>query len=179
MTIIELVFIGIGLGMDACSVAICKGLSMKKMSIKKALIIGGYFAIFQLIMPIIGFNFGNLLGKNIRIYSDIIAFFLLIILGINMIKESYEKEEDYNDDVSFKEMIIPAIATSIDALTVGITFSLLNINIITSGVLIFVITFILSFLGTLLGQLFGEKYKKKAQIMGGLILILIGVKIFI
>lgn len=178
MNILELLFISIGLGMDACSVAICKGLSMNKMALKKAIIISIWFSTFQLIMPIIGYYFGSYLG-NIKIYSHMIAFILLIILGINMIKESFNEENELNDDVSFKQMIIPSIATSIDALTVGVTFSLLDVNIFVSSIIIFIITFILSMIGVKIGNIFGDKYKSKAQILGGLILIIIGLKIII
>ena len=176
MTLLELILISVGLGMDACSVAICKGLSMKNINLRKAFVIGCYFAFFQFIMPVIGYSFGTLISDNIRVYSDIIVFFLLLLLGINMFKEAFEDNEELNDNVSFKEMIIPSLATSLDALTMGITFSLLNINVFTSSAIIFVITFILSFMGTILGQIFGEKYKKKAQLLGGLILIFIGIK---
>ena len=180
MSIIELIIISIGLGMDACSVAICKGLCMNKRSYKNALIIGFYFALFQFIMPLIGFSIGNRYGNNLKLYSHFISFILLLLLGLNMIKESFNKDEnDFNDSVSFKSMIIPSIATSIDALSIGITFSLLDINIITSSILIFIITFILSFLGTIIGQIFGIKYKKFSQLLGGFILIFMGLKMLL
>lgn len=176
MTIIELIFIGIGLGMDACSVAICKGLSMQKMSWYKAFIIALYFATFQLLMPLIGYCFGDCLGEQVKVYNHIIACVLLLLLGINMIKEAYTNDDDNIDDsISFKNMIVPAIATSIDALTVGMTFSLLDINIILAGIIIFIVTFLLSIIGTRVGQLFGEKYKQKAQILGGIILLALGI----
>lgn len=177
MLIIELILISIGLGMDACSVAICKGLCMNKRNYKKAIIIGFYFALFQFIMPLIGYYFGNKFGNDLKIYSHLISFVLLFLLGFNMIKESFNRDDnDYDDSVTFKTMIIPSIATSIDALSIGITFSLLNINIISSCVIIFIITFILSFTGTIVGQIFGIKYKNKSQIFGGLILIFMGLK---
>lgn len=177
MSIVELILISIGLGMDACSVAICKGLCMDKRNYNKAVIIGIYFAIFQFIMPLIGYYFGNIFGNNLKVYSHLISFILLFLLGISMIKESFNKNDDsYNDDVNFKAMLMPSIATSIDALSVGITFSLLNINIISSCVIIFIITFILSFMGTIVGQIFGIKYKDKSQIFGGFILIIMGLK---
>ena len=161
--------------MDACSVSICKGLSMNKYSLHKSIIISIWFATFQLLMPIIGFYFGNLFGDNIKLYSHLIAFILLILLGINMIRDS-SNNESLDDNVSFKSMLLPSIATSIDALTIGITFSLLNINIFKSSIVIFIITFILSMLGVLLGQLFGSKYESKAPIIGGVILIIMGIK---
>lgn len=178
MSIVELILIGIGLGMDACSVAICKGLSMNKKDYKKAIIISLYFSIFQFIMPIIGYYFGYIFGNNLKIYSHLISFILLILLGINMIKESFNKDHDILDDnVNFKVMLIPSIATSIDALSIGITFSLLDINIFISCILIFIITFILSFIGTIIGQIFGIKYKNKSLILGGVILMIMGLKI--
>lgn len=176
MTIIELIFIGVGLGMDACSVAICKGLCMQKMSWYKAFAIALYFATFQLLMPLIGYYFGGCLGDEIKVYNHIIACVLLLLLGVNMIKEAYTSDDSNIDDsISFRHMIIPSIATSIDALTVGMTFSLLDINIFFSGIIIFIITFILSIIGTRIGQLFGEKYKRKAQILGGVILLILGI----
>lgn len=176
MTIIELIFISIGLGMDACSVAICKGLCMQKMSWYKAFVIALYFATFQFIMPLIGYYFGGCLGEEIKVYNHIIACVLLLLLGFNMIKEAFTSDDSNIDDsISFKRMIIPSIATSIDALTIGMTFSLLDINIFSSGIIIFVITFILSIIGTRIGQLFGEKYKRRAQILGGIILLVLGI----
>ena len=179
MTIIELIIISIGLGMDACSVSICKGLCMSKFNIYKAIVISMWFATFQLLMPIIGYYFGNTFGSNIKTYSHLIAFILLIILGINMIKESNEKDLSINDDVSVTSMIIPSVATSIDALSVGVTFSLLDINIFSSSIIIFIITFILSFIGVKIGEIFGSRYKSKAQVLGGIILIFMGIKMFI
>lgn len=178
MTILELIVLSIGLGMDACSVAIIKGICMKN-NIHKTLIVSLYFATFQLVMPIIGYYFGSLF-TNIKFYSHIISFILLVLLGLNMLKESCNKsEESLTDDISFKAMIIPSIATSIDALSVGVTFSLLDINIISSSIVIFIITFILSTIGVKVGEYFGNKYTKKAQIIGGLILIIIGIKMII
>ncbi len=180
MTFIQLVLIGIGLGMDACSMAVCKGLCMNKMNWFKAFIIACYFASFQLVMPIIGYFLGNSFGDDIRRYDHLISFILLIILGFNMIKESFNKiDHSIDDDVSFKRMIIPSIATSIDALTVGVTFSLFNVNLLLAVVIIFVVTFILSILGTKIGQLFGERYRGKAQFVGGLVLILMGINILL
>lgn len=165
--------------MDACSVAICKGLCMNKSNWNKAFTIGIYFATFQFIMPMIGYCFGNEFGNNIKLYSHLIAFVLLFLLGINMLKESFSNDDEFDDDVSFKAMIVPSIATSIDALSVGITFSLLDIDIITPCISIFIITFILSVLGTKVGQLFGNKYKCKSQMLGGIILIFISIKMLI
>ena len=180
MTIIEILLISVGLAMDAFSVAICKGLSMKKMSWKNAIIIGSYFGIFQAIMPLIGYFLGSRFENIIVKIDHWIAFILLSAIGINMIKEAFEKNEDKNNDlVDFKTMIILAIATSIDALAVGITFACLRIRILEPVISIGTITFILSVLGVEIGNKFGEKYKNKAVISGGIILILIGTKILL
>ena len=127
MGIIETSLIAIGLAMDAFSVAICKGLSMQKFEIKKAVIIGLYFGIFQGVMPLLGFLLGGTFAETIEKYDHWVAFVLLAIIGINMIREAFDKDEEVNDKVDFKSMIWLAIATSIDALTVGITFSFLKI----------------------------------------------------
>lgn len=178
MNIIELIILGIGLGMDACSVAICKGLSMNKYSFYSGVIVSIWFATFQLLMPIIGFYFGSILGSNIKVYSHFLAFIILILLGINMIKES-NSSEVLNDSIKPTDMLLPSIATSIDALSVGVTFSLLDINILMSSLIIFIVTFIVSFMGVKIGYLFGSRFKDKAQILGGIILILIGFKMII
>lgn len=179
MQIFELTIISISLAMDACSVAVSKGLSMKKYSLYKSIIIASWFATFQLVMPLLGYLFGSYLGNNIRHYSHLVTFILLVLLGIGMIRESNNEYDDITDDVSFKSMIIPSIATSIDALSVGITFSLLDVNIFLSSIIIFIITFILSIIGVKIGNIFGNKYKAKAQIVGGIILIIMGIKIII
>lgn len=177
MGIIETSLIAIGLAMDAFSVAICKGLSMNKFEIKKAVIIALYFGIFQGVMPILGFLLGGTFAETIEAYDHWIAFALLAIIGINMIREAFDKDEEVNDKVDFKSMIWLAIATSIDALTVGITFSFLNVNIYFSALLIAMITYAFSILGVMIGNKFGCKYKTKAEVAGGIILILMGIKI--
>lgn len=177
MGVIETSLIAIGLAMDAFSVAICKGLSMQKFEIKKAVIIGLYFGIFQGLMPIIGFFLGGTFAETIEAYDHWIGFGLLAIIGINMIREAFDKDEEVNDKVDFQSMIWLAIATSIDALTVGITFSFLKVNIWFVALLIAMITYVLSVLGVLIGNKFGCKYKAKAEVAGGVILLLMGVKI--
>ncbi len=179
MNLIELLLIGIGLGMDACSLAVCKGLAMHQMNWRKAFIIASYFATFQLLMPIIGYYLSSGLDY-IKKYDNFVAFFFLVILGIGMIKESFEEsDKSIDDDVSFKKMLLPSIATSIDALTVGITFSLLEVPLFPAVIIIFIITFILSLLGTRLGQLFGERYRSKASFVGGCVLIIMGLKLLL
>ena len=180
MGIIELIILSIGLAMDAFAVAVCKGLSMPKMSWKKGLIIGGYFGIFQALMPLIGYMLGVNFQENIQSVDHWIAFILLCIIGLNMLKEAVSKEtEKSNDSIKFKDMLILAIATSIDALAVGITFAFLKANILLAVILIGVITFIISVSGVKIGNIFGDKYEKKAELAGGIILILLGIKILL
>ena len=177
MGIIELILLSIGLGMDAFAVSICKGISMKKMDWKKACIIGLYFGGFQ---AIIGYFLGSTFESFITNFDHWVAFILLAIIGGNMIKETFSTEcETISDDVNFKTMIILAIATSIDALAVGITFAFFKVNLILAISLIGIITFVLSVIGTKVGNKFGDKYEKKAEFVGGVILILLGLKILL
>ena len=181
MGIVEIIFIAIGLAMDAFAVSVCKGLSMKKMSWKKAIIIALYFGIFQALMPVIGYALGIGFEESIKFIDHWIAFGLLAFIGGNMIKEALSKEEDdnQNDDVNFKTMVVLAVATSIDALAVGVTFAFLNVNLILAISIIGVLTFIISLLGVKIGNVFGDKFEKKAELAGGIILILIGLKILL
>ena len=180
MEIIELILLSIGLGMDAFAVSVCKGISMKKMNWKKACIIGLYFGGFQAIMPVIGYFFGSSFESIITNIDHWIAFILLAIIGTKMIQEAFQKEEEeYNEDISVKTMIVLSIATSIDALAVGITFAFLKVNLLLAITLIGTITFILSVIGTKIGNRFGDKYKSKAELAGGIILIIIGLKILL
>ena len=168
MGIIELILLSIGLGMDAFAVSVCKGISMKKMNWKKACIIGLYFGGFQAIMPVIGYFFGSSFESIITNIDHWIAFILLAIIGAKMIQEAFQKEEEeYNEDISVKTMIVLSIATSIDALAVGITFAFLKVNLLLAITLIGTITFILSVIGTKIGNRFGDKYKSKAELAGG------------
>ena len=180
MGIIELIILSVGLAMDAFAVAICKGLSMAKMSWKKACIIGGYFGIFQAGMPLVGYLLGVNFQDKITNIDHWIAFILLGIIGLNMIKESISKEcEKQDDSIKFKDMLILAVATSIDALAVGITFAFLNVNVWIAISFIGIITFIISMIGVKIGNVFGDKYEKKAEFIGGIILILLGIKILL
>lgn len=179
MGILALSLVALGLAMDAFSVAICKGLAMKKMELKKSVIIGLYFGAFQGIMPIIGYLLGSSFSEKIVEYDHWIAFGLLILIGINMIREAFDKDEEVNDKVDFKSMIWLAIATSIDALTVGVTFSFLEVNVWFAALLIGITTYVLSVLGVMIGSKFGAKYKAGAEATGGVILILMGVKILL
>ena len=181
MSIIEVFLIGIGLSMDAFAVAICKGLSVEKLKAKHFLIVGAWFGIFQALMPTIGYLLGTTFEKYITAYDHWVAFGLLALIGGNMIREAFSKEEeDVDASFSFKNMLLLAVATSIDALAVGLTFSLFpEMNIPLSVCLIGATTFIISCVGLKVGNLFGCKYKKKAEIAGGVILILIGIKILL
>lgn len=180
MNFIELLLIAIGLAMDAFAMSVCKGLSMQKIDIKKSLKVAIYFGFFQAIMPIIGYLLGYNFKDLIIQIDHYIAFILLTIIGINMIKEALGKNKNnINDKFDTKTLLLLAIATSIDALAVGITFAFLKTNIIIASIIIGSITFLLSFLGVKIGNKFGIKYEKKAEFVGGVILILMGFKILL
>lgn len=180
MGIIEILLISISLAMDAFAVSICKGVSMKKMNWKKAIIIGLYFGGFQMLMPIIGYMLGKGFENVVANIDHWIAFILLAGIGANMIKEAFSDESDkVNDNKDVKTMILLAIATSIDALAVGITFAFLKVNLILAISLIGIVAFALSVIGTKIGNRFGDKYGNKACLVGGVILILMGIKILI
>ncbi len=178
MSLIDLLMISLAVSMDAFSVAICKGLSLSKMSYKNALITGLFFGFFQAMMPFIGYMLGAQFRNYITAIIPWVALILLSIIGINMIKESFE-ECKMDDCFDFKTMIVLAVATSIDALAVGITFACLQVNIIKSITMIGIITFIFSFIGVCIGNILGSRFKTKAELFGGVVLILIGLKIFV
>lgn len=181
MSIIELILLAAGLSMDAFAVSICKGLAMEKNSFKKMGTVGLWFGGFQAIMPLTGYFLGSSFEKYITGFDHWIAFVLLAIIGANMIKESLSKEEEnQNDSLDFKTMLLLAIATSIDALAVGITFALLpDVNIVAAISFIGMFTFLTSAFGVKIGNVFGIKYKSKAEFAGGFILIVIGLKILL
>ena len=179
MGVLELIFIAIGLSMDAFAVSICKGLSLKKVNLKQMMIAGLYFGGFQALMPLIGYLLGVGFESFVQSIDHWIAFILLTILGINMIKESFSDDENVDSNFTFKVMLPLAIATSIDALAVGITFAFLRVNILISILVIGITTFGFSFLGVKIGNVAGEKFKNKAELIGGIILILIGLKILL
>ena len=180
METVEILLISIGLAMDAFAVSICKGLSIKKMNWKNAIIIGMYFGIFQAGMPILGYFLGSTFENIITNFDHWIAFFLLAVVGINMIRESLSKEsESLNDLIDFKTMTPLAIATSIDALAIGITLAFLRVNIIGAVTIIGIITIFLSMIGVFIGNEFGNKYGKIAETLGGIVLIGIGLKILL
>lgn len=180
MSVLEILLISIGLAMDAFAVSICKGMSMKKMDWKKAIIISAYFGFFQMLMPIIGYLLGYSFSDLVKNIDHWIAFGLLSFIGIKMILESMEKEQNNNDNIDFKTMLGLSIATSIDALAIGITYAFLKPeNSILAFLVIGIITFILSVLGVKIGNKFGDKFGNKAELAGGIILIMIGAKILI
>ena len=180
MSIIEIALIGIALAMDAFAVSICKGLAMSKMSYKKTIIIALFFGVFQALMPLLGYFLGNAFASSIAAIDHWIAFILLGLIGINMIKEALDDEiECVDDTLRIGDLIMLSIATSIDALAVGITFAFFKVSILSAISIIGIITFILCVIGVKIGNVFGEKYKSKAEIIGGIILILIGFKILI
>ena len=180
MSTYELFIIAVGLSMDALAVAICKGLSMAKMSWRKGIIVGLWFGGFQALMPLIGYLLGAQFESKITAFDHWIAFILLGLIGGNMIREGVSGDEEKTDDsVSIKSMLPLAIATSIDALAFGVTFAFLRVNIVYAVSFIGVITFLLSTVGVKVGNVFGARYKSKAEIAGGVILILMGLKILI
>lgn len=180
MGVLEILLLGIGLAMDAFAVSICKGLSMKKMNWKNAIIIALYFGVFQALMPMIGYFLGTTFESLVTTFDHWIAFVLLSVIGGNMIKESFDKEEEKkNDNVDFKTMIVLALATSIDALAVGITFAFLDVNLLLAISIIGIVTFIISMLGVKVGNKFGDRYQNKAELVGGIILVVLGIKILL
>ena len=180
MTFIELLLIAIGLSMDAFSVSICKGLTTKRFSWRMALLCGLWFGFFQALMPVIGYFLGEQFQELIEAYDHWIAFGLLFLIGANMIREALsKKEESANGDLDVKTMFLLAIATSIDALAVGVSFACIQVKLWSSVLIIGITTFLFSVLGVKIGNVFGSKYEKSAGIIGGIILILIGLKILL
>ena len=177
----ELFILAVGLSMDAFAVAVGKGLSVQKTTVKHYLVVGLYFGIFQALMPIIGYFVGAQFADSITAIDHWIAFGLLAFLGGRMIKESFERCPDTSADasLSFKAMFPLAIATSIDALAVGVSLAFLNVDITPAASFIGVITFLLSMIGVKVGNVFGIKYKAKAELIGGVVLVLVGLKILL
>ena len=186
MGFFELLLLAVGVSMDAFAVSICKGLAMKKATLKASMTCGLWFGGFQALMPTIGFFLGTLFSDAIQSIDHWVAFVLLGIIGINMLKEAFEKEEcceccqEHNADMSVKTMFLMAVATSIDALAVGISLAMAgNVNIWTAALFIGLCTFSFSAAGVKIGNVFGARYEKKAQLAGGVILILIGLRILL
>ena len=189
MSLSELFIIAVGLSMDAFAVAICKGLSVQKAKIRHMAITGLYFGIFQAGMPLIGYLVGKQFAQYITRFDHWIAFVLLGLIGANMIREALSKDDDgecdcgceeKNSSFGFKAMFPMAIATSIDALAIGVSFALLpDVDIVPAVSFIGIITFALSFAGVKIGNVFGAKFKSKAELAGGVILVLMGLKILL
>ena len=186
MGIGELFLLAVGLSMDAFAVSVCKGLAMKKATLKAEATCGLWFGGFQMLMPVTGFFLGSLFAEAIEAFDHWVAFGLLVIIGINMLKEALEKEDESGDDpekdadLSVKTMVLMAVATSIDALAVGISLAMVgSVNIWLAAAFIGICTCLLSALGVKIGNVFGSRYEKKAELAGGVILILLGVKILL
>lgn len=179
MSILDLFILAVGLSMDAFAVSVCKGLSLGKIKPKHMYIAGAWFGGFQALMPLIGYFLGSFFAEMIEKYDHWVAFVLLAIIGGNMIKESFGKDEKVDSSMNVKSMLLLAIATSIDALAVGVTFAFLQVQIVPAVSFIGVITFIFSAVGVKIGSLFGTKYKSKAELFGGIVLVLIGIKILL
>ena len=183
MGFLELLLLAVGLSMDAFAVSICKGLSLQKAGLREGVVCGAWFGGFQALMPLVGFFLGTLFADAIKAFDHWVAFGLLAIIGFNMLKDACCKDcecENNSDDFAFKTMLIMAIATSIDALAVGISLAMAGtVNIFTAVLLIGVTTFTLSALGVKICNVFGSKFEKKAQLCGGIILILLGLKILL
>ena len=180
MSLAELFILAVGLSMDAFAVAVCKGLAMGKVRFRQMVIPGLWFGVFQALMPLIGWFLGSRFEKYIVSVDHWIAFVLLAGIGVNMIREALKDEDtDQDASLSVKAMLPMAVATSIDALAVGITFAFLQVRIVPAVSFIGCVTFLLSALGVKIGSVFGAKYRKGAEIAGGAILILLGVKILL
>ena len=183
MSFLEIFLIGVALSMDAFAVSVCKGLSMKQINYRHAIIIGLYFGGFQALMPVLGWLGGSYARVYIENFDHWIAFGLLLIIGANMIREAFSDEEEAaaesTEKLNHKELFLLAIATSIDALAVGIAMAMDDVNISMAATVIGITTFVLSFVGVAIGNKIGSKFQAKAQIAGGIVLILIGLKILL
>ena len=180
MDLVSVVLIGIGLAMDAFAVSICKGLAMKKPTIRVIIIVGFWFGVFQMLMPIIGYHLGDAMYDLISDYDHWIAFALLAVIGVNMIREGLSDEDEGIDaGIGVKVMLLLAIATSIDALAVGISLAMTESSILEPALIIGIITFAISAAGVKIGSVFGDRFGSKAEIAGGIILICIGLKIIL
>lgn len=180
MSFIELLLLAVGLSMDAFAVSICKGLALKNVKLKHMAIAGAWFGGFQMLMPLIGYLLGSAFSESIQVYDHWVAFGLLALIGVSMVREAFGKEEDDgNASMDFKTMLLLAIATSIDALAVGISLAFVGANLTVSMAIIGTVTFLLSAAGVKIGSLFGDRYQKKAELTGGIILVLLGLKILL
>ncbi len=180
MDFIAILLIAVGLAMDAFAVSLCKGLALRKVTLRNMLIAGLWFGGFQALMPIIGFYLGVSFYDLISAYDHWVAFLLLFLIGANMIREGlFGEEEDVDADMGLKTMVLLAIATSIDALAVGISFAMTEDSILLPAAIIGVVTLIISMAGVKIGSLFGDRFGNKAEILGGVILVIIGLKVLL
>ena len=179
MSLFDLFIIAVGLSMDAFAVSVCKGLAVPKIQPKHVLTVGGYFGGFQALMPFLGYLLGNRFSGLITEYDHWVAFVLLIFIGGGMIRDSRSKSEKISAEFGIKTMLPLAVATSIDALAIGITFAFLQVEIVPAVCFIGLITFMFACAGIRVGNAFGLKYKSKAEIAGGAILIFMGIRILI
>ena len=185
MSLVEIFLIGIGLSMDAFAVAICQGLSMKKLNWRHSAVIALFFGGFQAMMPLLGWFLGSQFASYIQKFDHWVAFVLLAIIGFNMLREALSPDEDEDDEcacgeqLDIKRLFLMAVATSIDALAVGVTFAFLEVTILPAVTVIGCTTFFLSMVGVAVGNYFGTRFKKHAEISGGAILILLGLKILL
>ena len=179
MGIVELFLVGVSLAMDAFAASICQGLRMKEVDYQKAGFIALMFGVFQALMPLIGYLIASTFALYITGIDHWIAFILLAFLGINLIREASQKDECPIEKNFFKDILLLAIATSIDAMAIGVTFAFLKVNIVEAITISGLVTFVISFLGVIIGHRFGLRYKAKAEIFGGVVLILIGLRILL
>lgn len=180
MTLLDLFFVAVGLSMDAFAVAICKGLALRRVRPGHMVLVGLWFGGFQALMPLLGYLVGVQFAEAIAAVDHWVAFGLLVLIGGNMIREALGKEEDEADaSLSWKKMLPLAVATSIDALAVGVSFAFLQVEIVPAVSFIGAVTFVLSAVGVKVGSLFGARYKRRAELAGGIILIVLGVRILL
>ncbi|MCD8357224.1 MAG: manganese efflux pump MntP family protein [Clostridia bacterium] len=179
MSLLDLFILAVGLSMDAFAVSVCKGLSVRQLKLKHACTAGAYFGGFQFLMPLIGYLLGSQFQRYIVSIDHWIAFVLLVLIGVNMVRESRGDAEELNDSFTFLTMLPLAVATSIDALAVGVTFAFLQVSILHAVTFIGCTTFVLSAIGIQIGHIFGIRYKSRAEFAGGIVLILMGCKILL
>ena len=179
MELITVLLIAVGLAMDAFAVSLCKGFAMKAPTVRQMAIVGLWFGGFQALMPVIGYFLGASFYDLISDYDHWLAFGLLAFIGVNMIREAVSEDEEVDDDTGYRTMVVLAVATSIDALVVGVTMAMDGWDITSSAIMIGVVTFLLAAMGVKLGAVFGDKFGSKSGILGGAILILIGLRILL
>ncbi len=180
MDFIAILLIAVGLAMDAFAVSLCKGLALRKVTLRSMLIAGLWFGGFQALMPIIGFYLGVSFYDLISAYDHWVASILLFLIGANMVREGlFGEEEEVDADMGIKTMVLLAIATSIDALAIGISFAMTENSIFLPATIIGVVTLVISMAGVKIGSLFGDRFGKKAEVLGGVILIIIGLKVLL